>query len=1172
MFLAVNIDDPDLRAYYKMDQDNFDANVYDLVNGFHGINIDLTSPNPPYFVNSRAILAEKLDQFDGLFGLRVLWNNADTVIRNSGSLHIADFSFLQGNNGNNIFFAHDAASNAPDLDQVPLVKDASDTSWFVDITDSITDPNAYIWMYWTGLDLDETKTYYLLHREKLEDQYAYAPVRGRVISDDTLSFAVSTATMQDGYYKWGSTDTDFTPGNAISFEFDTDDGILTLDTVLEGNTQFTFEAWINLRDTANQYAIFTQPSQIGDAVFAVYTSDPSQGGKDELAFLLEDNVGGGSVAYTDNDLLIPGRWHHIAAVFNGGGATDADRLTVYFDGVDQNLTFFGDGIPAVLGAASNVASIGADPVFLETGSNLAIDELRIWESVRTEAQILGNQFEPVDPSISDLILYYQFDQENPYAYVPDLSGNNIGAQLNTNFKFVDSSGWLPSGALQTPGALALVLGDSTIGEETVYIGATLFGEQSDTVDFYVINVGDDTLQFQSTSFIGGDVTEFSLIPALTPFDIPGGDTAVFSIVHNPSTFTGLQNVIVSVQTNDPTDSDLQFQLQAYAYSELDPPGSSISFDGVNGIVRTDSLYEIDFDAGEPYSIELWVRPESTPAGPTDIYGILSLGDESGDYLYINYDTTTQSVFYGIGGTTAAFSIPMPFGQWNHLAIVHDGVNSVAYKNGDFINSSTSLASEAIGKGILQLGEDFFGSVRPYNGGVDELRIWGKALSEQEIIDNFQGTYSGKEDSLLLYYRFDQSTGTLGYDLAGASLANLQGGSTFQPSTAAIINPSNFGSLNEVALVWSGDTVRHSGNLAIIGNGFFADPGDQITFGYDNVGSTNVMTENEGLTSTFVVENRLDRIWEYEKQDVSPTFGGEAYLAFSNIQDLDSTHTYYLILRDDPLNDFDVNPYLGYEIFQEEDSIVFQVDVDDLPLFGEFTIGRGFNGPLTALSFANAASVVAIDDPEEFSTMLTEFTVEAWVKLEGPLTGNETILGQLGANNNVSSFVVLMNGNGVPRLNVYNGSSFAARAWGTGDSLVVGEWAHLAVTYKDGDAITYFNGELSSNSLLAVTSINDPTTLFTIGNRENGTDPFPGDIDEVRIWNYERSQEQIAENVYRTIGSQDTGLVAYYRFDQYGSTDFLPDLSGNGIGGDLLNFSFTGDDGWVNSNSLRCLGN
>ncbi len=59
----------------------------------------------------------------------------------------------------------------------------------------------------------------------------------------------------------------------------------------------------------------------------------------------------------------------------------------------------------------------------------------------------------------------------------------------------------------------------------------------------------------------------------------------------------------------------------------------------------------------------------------------------------------------------------------------------------------------------------------------------------------------------------------------------------------------------------------------------------------------------------------------------------------------------------------------------------------------------------------------------------------------------------------------------------------------------------------------------------------------------------GVMDEVRIWDYARTESQIDDNYNRLVDPNEDGLIAYYNFDESLSSQSVNDLSGyhnNGV--------------------------
>ena len=78
--------------------------------------------------------------------------------------------------------------------------------------------------------------------------------------------------------------------------------------------------------------------------------------------------------------------------------------------------------------------------------------------------------------------------------------------------------------------------------------------------------------------------------------------------------------------------------------------------------------------------------------------------------------------------------------------------------------------------------------RPRRSSFDEVRIWQRALTEQEIQQRLNLPIRGNESDLVTYWRFDEGTGGLAYDsaaLGGRANGTLAGRAAFvfRPSAA-----------------------------------------------------------------------------------------------------------------------------------------------------------------------------------------------------------------------------------------------------------------------------------------------------------------------------------------------------------------------------------------------------
>lgn len=97
-----------------------------------------------------------------------------------------------------------------------------------------------------------------------------------------------------------------------------------------------------------------------------------------------------------------------------------------------------------------------------------------------------------------------------------------------------------------------------------------------------------------------------------------------------------------------------------------------------------------------------------------------------------------------------------------------------------------------------------------------------------------------------------------------------------------------------------------------------------------------------------------------------------------------------------------------------------------------------------------------------------------------------------------------------------------------------KWYHVAGVY-DGDTMKlYVNGILEATSTKDSGNIAYDNSWLSLGmyKDNNETIPLRGSIDEVRIWNIVRSQEDIRETMCRKLKGNENGLVKYFRLDSY----------------------------------------
>lgn len=204
-----------------------------------------------------------------------------------------------------------------------------------------------------------------------------------------------------------------------------------------------------------------------------------------------------------------------------------------------------------------------------------------------------------------------------------------------------------------------------------------------------------------------------------------------------------------------------------------------------------------------------------------------------------------------------------------------------------------------------------------------------------------------------------------------------------------------------------------------------------------------------------------------------------------------------------------------------------------------TVGSG-NG----LHFTNTNQYVNI--PQNWPIDSFPFTIMAWIKADVPTVASAPIVSSNNSTLGYSGFNVQLVNNGGWKLELMLGSGGSGFVSGTRRSKLVpfnhfNRWCHIAIVVNGmGNYDMYINGVLQSGSYTgAATSYNfNPQGLPRIGYfyaSPTNQPTFRGDIDDVSIWAVGLSLSQIRNRMCKSIPTNATGLVSYYKLDETAGT-------------------------------------
>ncbi len=201
---------------------------------------------------------------------------------------------------------------------------------------------------------------------------------------------------------------------------------------------------------------------------------------------------------------------------------------------------------------------------------------------------------------------------------------------------------------------------------------------------------------------------------------------------------------------------------------------------------------------------------------------------------------------------------------------------------------------------------------------------------------------------------------------------------------------------------------------------------------------------------------------------------------------------------------------------------------------------GNSTPASALSSTNSLAMVFGGNAEDYVEFpiqsrfaLENWTVEAWVFREAAEADGGVIVQRKVSTNAINYEIGLGNGStltaatNVPYVRFMSvaGSNVVVTS---GEALGVG-WTHVAASYEYERRLLklFVNGALTNTASLVLQS----PALFAGGPVQQRIGPgLLGMVDEVRIWNVARTDEEIKETYQETVPVTTPNLAGYYRFD------------------------------------------
>jgi hypothetical protein len=248
--------------------------------------------------------------------------------------------------------------------------------------------------------------------------------------------------------------------------------------------------------------------------------------------------------------------------------------------------------------------------------------------------------------------------------------------------------------------------------------------------------------------------------------------------------------------------------------------AALSFNGSAGVVTP------AIALGNTFSISTWVNPAAVSQTP---YGrIAETRYDSGFFLGLS---SSGNRFKFIVNTGVTGSCGAAFGcaeggtvsaGWHLVTGTYDGTTGRLYVDGALVASDTFTAPANTNL-PLYIGR-YFGGGYGWNGAIDEVRLYNKALSAAEIGQLFNSGGGGGTPTLAGHWPFDEGSGTAAADTSGNGHNGVVSGATW--TTGKVNSALNFNGASSIvttSTIALGNTFTISAwvNPAILAQSSFA---------------------------------------------------------------------------------------------------------------------------------------------------------------------------------------------------------------------------------------------------------------------------------------------------------------------------------------------------------------
>ena len=235
-------------------------------------------------------------------------------------------------------------------------------------------------------------------------------------------------------------------------------------------------------------------------------------------------------------------------------------------------------------------------------------------------------------------------------------------------------------------------------------------------------------------------------------------------VRNPKVVFGTPGTYTATMTLNGISKSLTVEVSNGCEPE-GVPGKALSLNGTTDEAVANGNLNLNTNS---MTISAWVKAD--PDQPDRAAVVFARGGNTTAGLGFS-NGTRLSYHWNDGQWWWDPGLIVPPNEWAHIALVISPDSAAIYLNGVGVTNFASHAVEPFDTPI-HIGRDPTNNTRRYRGLVDEVCIWNRALTREELRERMHLTQNSLSDSsLVAYYQFNESEG-LALDRVGVQHASL----------------------------------------------------------------------------------------------------------------------------------------------------------------------------------------------------------------------------------------------------------------------------------------------------------------------------------------------------------------------------------------------------------------